>query len=99
LLKQYNQGALEIFKELPHEFVPAKDLEKLVNDKSMKKKINIFKAVINICKDPNLKKLYATQLGVNDYIISKDGNRPLESPQDYLVHPEKYQSNFHQAVS
>ncbi|KAG1500868.1 hypothetical protein G6F46_003999 [Rhizopus delemar] len=75
-------GALEIFKELPHEFVPAKDLEKIVND-----------------KNPNLKKLYATQLAVNDYIISKDGNRPLESLQDYFAHPEKYQSNFHQAIA
>lgn len=28
------QGALEIFKELPHEFVPAEDLPKLVKDKS-----------------------------------------------------------------
>ncbi|KAI9496686.1 Saccharopine dehydrogenase-domain-containing protein [Zychaea mexicana] len=28
------QGALEIFKELPHEFVPAADLAKLVNDKN-----------------------------------------------------------------
>lgn len=28
------KGAMEIFKELPHEFVPAQDLEKIVNDKS-----------------------------------------------------------------
>ncbi|CDH56826.1 alpha-aminoadipic semialdehyde mitochondrial [Lichtheimia corymbifera JMRC:FSU:9682] len=28
------QGALEIFKELPHEFVPAEDLPKLVKDKN-----------------------------------------------------------------
>lgn len=25
---------MEIFKEIPHEFVPAEDLPKLVNDKS-----------------------------------------------------------------
>lgn len=25
---------MEIFKEIPHEFVPAEDLSKLVNDKS-----------------------------------------------------------------
>ncbi|CEP17880.1 hypothetical protein [Parasitella parasitica] len=28
------QGAMEIFKEVPHEFVPAEDLAKLVNDKN-----------------------------------------------------------------
>lgn len=76
------QGALEIFRELPHEFVPAQDLEKIVND-----------------KNPNLKKLYATQLGVEDYIVTKDGNRPLESTLDYITHPEKYHSNFHQKIA
>ncbi|KAI8139537.1 Saccharopine dehydrogenase-domain-containing protein [Fennellomyces sp. T-0311] len=30
------EGALEIFKELPHEFVPAEDLPKLVSDKNPK---------------------------------------------------------------
>lgn len=30
----FMKGALEIFKEVPHEFVPAEDLAKLVNDKS-----------------------------------------------------------------
>ncbi|CEG74882.1 Putative Glyceraldehyde-3-phosphate dehydrogenase-like C-terminal domain-containing protein (Fragment) [Rhizopus microsporus] len=76
------QGAMEIFKELPHEFVPAQDLEKIVND-----------------KNPNLNKLYAAQLDVTDYIVTKDGNRPLESHDEYIRHPEKYHSNFHQKIA
>ncbi|KAI9255460.1 Saccharopine dehydrogenase-domain-containing protein [Sporodiniella umbellata] len=76
------QGAMEIFRELPHEFVPAKDLEKIVND-----------------KNPNLRKLYATQLGVEDYIVTKDGNKPLEVADDYFTNPNRYKSNFHQSVA
>ncbi|KAI8992221.1 Saccharopine dehydrogenase-domain-containing protein [Pilobolus umbonatus] len=29
-----NKGALDIFKEVPHEFVPVEDLQKIVNDKN-----------------------------------------------------------------
>ncbi|KAI9256769.1 Saccharopine dehydrogenase-domain-containing protein [Helicostylum pulchrum] len=75
-------GALEMFKEVPHEFVPAQDLEKLVND-----------------KNPRLNKVYGVQLEVKDYIEQKKGNKPLVDFNDYLHHPEKYQSNFHHTVA
>ncbi|KAI9355755.1 Saccharopine dehydrogenase-domain-containing protein [Pilaira anomala] len=76
------QGALEMFKEIPHEFVPAEDLEELVKD-----------------KNPRLNKLYGVQLEVKDYIVEKKGGQPLKSYEDYLHHPEKYESNFHQSIA
>ncbi|KAG2207514.1 hypothetical protein INT47_004264, partial [Mucor saturninus] len=75
------QGALEIFKEVPHEFVPAEDLAKLVND-----------------KNPRLDKVYGVQLEVKDYVEQKSG-KPLVDYEDYLNHPEKYQSNFHKTIA
>jgi hypothetical protein len=33
---------MEMFKEIPHEFVPAEDLAKLVNDKSKKFFLRVF---------------------------------------------------------
>ncbi|KAG2222858.1 hypothetical protein INT45_000473 [Circinella minor] len=69
------QGALEVFKELPHEFVAAEDLSKIVND-----------------KNPKLNKVYGTHLKVGDYVQRKgDG---IYSYQEYLDHPERYQSIF-----
>lgn len=49
--------------------------------------------------DPDLKKLYAVHLNVNDYIESKNTKEQLNDYQDYLAHPEKYQSNFHHKVN
>lgn len=37
---------MEIFKELPHEFIPAKDLAKVVEDKSKPKLFSSFKCLI-----------------------------------------------------
>lgn len=48
--------------------------------------------------DPRLNKLYGVQLEVKDYIVEKKGGQPLKSYEDYLHHPEKYESNFHQSV-
>lgn len=47
--------------------------------------------------DPRLDKVYGVQLEVKDYIEQKTG-KPLENYEDYLTHPDKYQSNFHQKV-
>ncbi|KAI9244018.1 alpha-aminoadipic semialdehyde synthase [Phascolomyces articulosus] len=69
------QGALEVFKELPHEFIAPEDLPKIVND-----------------KNPKLNKVYGTHLKVGDYVQRKgDG---IYSYQEYLEHPERYQSIF-----
>ncbi|ORZ00118.1 Saccharopine dehydrogenase-domain-containing protein [Syncephalastrum racemosum] len=75
------EGALEMFRELPHEIVPAEDLEKLARD-----------------KNPRLNKVYATQLKVRDYTQHKNGE-PLTSFEDYLHHPEKYQSVFAEKIA
>lgn len=48
--------------------------------------------------DPRLDKVYGVQLQVKDYIEQKVGNKPLVDYEDYLTHPEKYQSNFHHKV-
>lgn len=51
-----------------------------------------------MCIDPRLDKVYGVQLEVKDYIKQKKGNGPLLDYNDYLHHPEKYQSNFHRTV-
>lgn len=47
--------------------------------------------------DPRLDKVYGVQLEVKDYVEQKSG-KPLVDYEDYLNHPEKYQSNFHKTV-
>lgn len=46
-----------------------------------------------------MNKLYAVHLDVNDYIESKSTKELVKDYQDYLAHPEKYQSNFHHKVN
>lgn len=58
--------------------------------------INFFTILMHKV-DPRLDKVYGVQLEVKDYIEQKTG-KPLENYEDYLTHPEKYQSNFHQKV-
>lgn len=48
--------------------------------------------------DPRLDKVYGVQLEVKDYVEQK-GGKPLVDYDDYLNHPEKYQSNFHKTVT
>ncbi|KAI8972025.1 Saccharopine dehydrogenase-domain-containing protein [Mycotypha africana] len=76
------QGAMEMFKETPHEFVPAEDLPKLMND-----------------KNPNLNKLYATQLEVTDYMVHKDSKEALTCQEEYFSQPNNYMSNFQHKIA
>jgi hypothetical protein len=46
-----------------------------------------------------LDRLYGVQLDIKDYIEHKNGNKAVVEYDDYIQHPEKYQSNFHQTVS
>lgn len=48
--------------------------------------------------DPKLNKVYGVQLDIKDYIGHKNGNKAIVEYDDYIKHPEKYQSNFHQTV-
>ena len=72
-----SQGAQEIFKLLPHEFVRPEDL-------------------------PNLPKSTDRVYGViaeEEHLVRKKDGTPLTDRSHYYVHPEEYESRFHEDVA
>lgn len=93
---------MEIFKELPHEFIPPEDLPSLLRDKSKRKKEEarnkrVSDIVANENKNqyagPKLDKVYGVHLKVSDYVEHKSGSS-MQDYQDYLHNPHSYRSVF-----
>lgn len=98
---------MDVFKELPHEFIPVEDLSKVVNDKSKsihrnqkgKKKgwLTLFIFIL-YSLDPRLNKVYATHLHSKDYLEQKKNGEAMISFEHYLENPKEYHSKFHEKV-
>lgn len=75
-----SQGALHVFKCLPHQWVSPKELKDLVESEKY-----------------NRHKVYLCQVKTADHIIRKDDGS--FNKEDYMKHPEKYTSNFHEEIA
>ncbi|KAJ1679092.1 hypothetical protein EV182_002744, partial [Spiromyces aspiralis] len=81
-----SQGAQEVFRSLPHQYVTPDELPALINTPPDKRPADFNR------------KVYAVEVNAPDYIIHNEAASPYDR-SEYRSHPERYRSVFFEKIA